>query len=389
MVATSNPPSSQTGPLIALVAGEVSGDLLGAGVIRELKVHYPNAKFMGIGGPKMIAEGMESYFPMERLAVMGIVEVLGRIFELLRIRKELTERLIAAKPDLFLGIDAPDFNLSLEQKLKAAGISTAHYVSPSVWAWRQGRIKKIKKAIDLMLTFLPFEADFYRQHQVPVEFVGHPLADMIDLEVDKKSFREQFSLSNEDEVLAVLPGSRGGEVKQIGPVFVDLIKQLRQQKSDLKFIVPMVNENRKKQFTDLLDVSPEALNITIVDGNSRGAMAAADAVLLASGTATLEAMLLKKPMVVGYKWGSISHVIIASQVKVEHVALPNLLAGKAVVPEFIQKDCTAEKMLPAVLKALDADQTVTLKEQFLGDHKRLRQNADVKAANALKELINE
>ncbi|MBV1881355.1 MAG: lipid-A-disaccharide synthase [Pseudomonadales bacterium] len=374
--------------LIAIVAGEVSGDMLGAGLIRQIKKTLPDARFVGIGGTQMIAQGFESFYPMDRLSVMGIVEVLGRLRELLKIRKDLGETLISQRPDVFVGIDAPDFTLDLEKNLHQAGISTVHYVSPSVWAWRQWRVKKIKKAVDLMLTLLPFENQFYKKHSVPVAFVGHPLADEVPTSIDCTQAKKQFGFQPDDKVVAVLPGSRGGEVRYIGPLFIEVMQWLIRQRSDLKFIVPLANDARRQQFETLLrEANAENLPITLVDGQSREVMAASDVVLLASGTATLEALLLKKPMVVAYKWGKITHAIIAPLVRTKFVSLPNLLAGEALVPEYLQEQATVEQVGPAVLTRLDPEAKTLLEKRFGDIHLQLRQKADQKAANAVLGLL--
>lgn len=375
--------------LIAIVAGEISGDTLGAGLIRQIKKTLPDAEFIGIGGTQMIAQGFESLYPMERLSVMGIVEVLGRLKELLKIRKDLGRTLINRKPDIFVGIDSPDFTLDLEKNLHQAGIATVHYVSPSVWAWRQWRVKKIKKAVDLMLTLLPFENQFYQKHSVPVTFVGHPLADEVPLGVDSDKAKSDFGFQPQDSVVAVLPGSRGGEIRYIGPMFIEVMGWLHQQRPDLKFIVPLANYARRVQFEKLLDqAGARGLPITLIDGRSREVMASADVVLLASGTATLEALLLKKPMVVAYKWSRITHAIIAPLVRTKYISLPNLLAGEALVPEYIQEQATLEQVGPAVLKRLNPEAKALLEKRFTEIHQQLRQEADQKAADAVLGLLN-
>lgn len=378
---------SEDKPLtIAIIVGEVSGDILGAGLMKALLEHYPNANFMGIGGPRMLELGFDSWYSMERLAVMGIGEVLGRLPELLKLRKELIAGLIARKPDLLIGIDAPDFNLTVEEKLREVGCKTVHYVSPSVWAWRQGRINKIKRAVNHMLTLLPFEAAFYKAHHQPVSFVGHPLADDIPLQADKQSARETLGLAMDDSVLAVLPGSRGGEVKYIGPPFFESIAWLLNRKPELKIVIPAVNEARREQIQQLVDRYQIGNQLHIVDGQSRTCMAAADAVLLASGTATLEAMLLKKPMVVAYKWSWLSHLIIAPQMKAKFISLPNLLADEMVVPEFVQQKAKLETIAPAILTALESDNS-ELEKRFTRLHEQLKQDASAKAALAIKSVI--
>lgn len=380
--------SSGHGTLIAMVAGEISGDALGAGLIRQIKQTLPEAKFVGIGGAQMIEQGFESLYPMERLSVMGIVEVLSRLRELLKIRKNLVKTLINRKPDVFVGIDSPDFTLDLEKSLRQAGMATVHYVSPSVWAWRQRRVKKIKKAVDLVLTLLPFENQFYQKHLVPVTFVGHPLADEVPMKINSADAKAEFGFDPDDSVVAVLPGSRGGEVRYIGPLFIEVMLWLNQQRPDLKFIVPLVDNSRRRQFEKLLaNAGGERLPITLVDGRSREVMAASDVVLLASGTATLEALLVKKPMVVAYKWGKITHAIIAPMVRAEFISLPNLLAGESLVPEYIQEQATLEQVGPAVLERLQPEAKDLLEKRFTEIHQQLKQKADEKAARAVLGLL--
>ncbi len=279
---------------VALVAGEASGDILGAGLMQALKQQHPQIEFIGVGGPRMEAEGLVSAFPMERLAVMGLVEVLGRLRELLARRKRLIRELVAARPDVFIGIDAPDFNLTLELKLRQAGIKTVHYVSPSVWAWRQKRVLKIRDACDLMLTLFPFEARFYLEHQVPVRFVGHPLANTIPLQADRVGAREALGLAPDEPVVALLPGSRGGEVARLGALFLDAAERLRTLRPGIRFVLPCANAERRAQLEAML--AGRNLPLLLLDGRSHEALAACDAVLIASGTATLEALLHKRPI---------------------------------------------------------------------------------------------
>lgn len=382
-------------PVFAMVAGEMSGDLLGAGLIRALKKTYPNAGFVGIGGKKMQAEGFESLFPMERLAVMGIVDVLGRLFELLKIRRQLKQYFLNNKPDVFIGIDAPDFNLNLEGKLKKAGIKTVHYVSPSVWAWRQGRIKKIAVSVDLMLTLLPFEAKFYQDHGVPVEFVGHPLADQIPIEVDQTKARQQLAYQQSDHLIAVLPGSRSGELKFLGPVFCDTLLALIAKDPTLKFVIPAANAKRKQEIENLLaernllaGKNDRQSKVKVIDAQAQTAMAAADAVLLVSGTATLEAMLLKKPMVVAYKWSGFTHAIISRMVKTPFISLPNLLANKMLVAELIQENADVANLLPALENVLNSEKNKLIKAEFTRLHQSIRCGGDEKAAAAVSALLS-
>lgn len=373
---------------IAMIAGEASGDILGAGLIRSLRRRYPSARFVGIGGDEMIAEGFHSLVPMERLSVMGLVEVLGRIRELFSIRARILDYVFTNRPDVLIGIDSPDFTLAIERRCREAGIPTAHYVSPSVWAWRQKRIFKIAKSVDLMLTLFPFEARFYEEHNVPVAFVGHPLADRIPMEPETGRAREQLGLSPDAPMLAVLPGSRSGEVERLGTLFLEACRWIQQRRPDIQLVIPCVNREREQQVRDLVESLGVSLPVTIVRGQSREVMAASDVVLLASGTATLEAMLLKKPMVVGYRLSNFSYALVSRLVKVPHVALPNLLAREALVPELLQDDATPENLGAAVLERMEnLGERKRLKEAFTELHRTLRQNADERAAEAISGLL--
>jgi lipid-A-disaccharide synthase len=374
---------------VFIVAGEASGDLLGAGLIRELKSKYGDAiRFSGIAGDKMQAEGCESVYPMERLAVMGIVAVLLRYRELTQVRKRLIQELIANPPDLFIGIDAPEFNLDFELTLKQAGIKTLHYVSPSVWAWRPKRIFKIKQAVDHMLCLFTFEEAYYQQHQIPVTCVGHPLADQIPLQLDQDQFKGELNIASDTPVLAVLPGSRFSELKYIAEPFLKTAALCQQAIPNLQIVVPLVNEVRKRQFEQIyqrLAVKPQ---VKITVGNARDVMAASDAVLIASGTATLEATLLKKPMVVGYKMSGFSYGIFSRMLKIKNVSLPNLLAGKAVVKELIQSQCQPELLAEALLPLFEKnDQQKAMIDEFTQIHMALKKNASRIAANVVTQLL--
>jgi lipid-A-disaccharide synthase len=368
---------------IALVAGEASGDLLGAGLMRSLKARYSDIEFIGVGGPLMEAEGLRSYFPMERLAVMGLVEVLGRLFELLKRRKQLLSDLLKARPDVFIGIDAPDFNLDLELKLRRGGIKTVHYVSPSVWAWRQKRVLKIRDACDLMLTLLPFEARFYEEHAVPVRFVGHPLADTIPLMADRGSARRELRLPPDVPVVALMPGSRGGEVALLGPLFLDAAELAKSLQPDLEFVLPCASAERRTQIEQML--AGRDLSVTLLDGRSHLALAACDVVLIASGTATLEAMLYKRPMVVAYKVAPLTYRILSRLVKSPYVSLPNLLAQRMLVPEMLQGNATRDNLVEELLPLLTngSQQTAGFEEIHLA----LRCNASEQAADAVLNLV--
>ena len=381
-------PNTKPSLTIAMVVGEASGDLLGAGLMEAIRKRVPDCHFVGIGGEKMHALGFKSFYPMERLAVMGIADVLPRLRELLKMRKELAQRLCVDPPNLFIGIDAPDFNLGLETMLKQAGQTTAHYVSPSVWAWRQGRIKKIKKAVDLMLTLFPFEAQFYQQHDSEVAFVGHPLADQIPLTVDQQEARISLNLPVNKPLLAVLPGSRKGELKHLAPTFIKTMLALKQHNPELEFVVPAANSQRYEQFSGQLREIAPSLKVTLIEGQAHTVMAAADVVLLTSGTATLEAMLLKRPMVVAYKWGWLSHLLISPWVKTPFISLPNLLAGERLVEEFVQKDMLEDNLTQALLRCFESEEVVRLQRRFDEIHRELKCNASEQAATALLKLID-
>ncbi|QXG42394.1 lipid-A-disaccharide synthase [Pseudomonas viridiflava] len=370
---------------IALVAGEASGDILGSGLMRAIKARHPDAEFIGVGGPLMEAQGMQSYFPMERLSVMGLVEVLGRLRELLARRKLLVQTLINEKPDVFIGIDAPDFTLNIELQLRRAGIKTVHYVSPSVWAWRQKRVLKIREGCDLMLTLLPFEARFYEEKGVPVRFVGHPLADTIPLESDRAVARGELGLACDVPVVALMPGSRGGEVGRLGTLFFDAAERLLAQRPTMRFVLPCASPQRRTQIEELLQ--GRDLPITLLDGRSHTALAACDAVLIASGTATLEALLYKRPMVVAYRMAPVTFWILKRLVKSPYVSLPNLLAQRLLVPELLQDAATPEALAETLLPLIDEGQAQT--QGFDEIHRTLRRDASNQAADAVLSLLGQ
>jgi lipid-A-disaccharide synthase len=372
---------------IGVLAGEASGDILGSRVLAALRNRYPDLVVEGIGGPLMAAQGLDSMYPMERLSVMGFIEPLKRLPELLGIRRQVFHYFRDNPPDLFLGIDAPDFNLRLEYLLRRSGIRTAHLVSPSVWAWRRGRIHKIKRAVDLMLCLFPFETAIYRQHDVPVRFVGHPLADEIDLYEDNSGARAALGLAPQGKLLALLPGSRGGEVRLLAPPFLDAARLLQQADPQLSFVLPAANAARHAELMTLLADYPE-LPLTLVAGRSREVMSAADAVLLASGTATLEAALLKRPMVVAYRMGWLSWLLVSTLVNTPYAALPNVLAGRVVVPELLQGEAVPAALASALAPLLAGEGAAGKQLREFDDiHCQLRQSYGERAAAALGELV--
>lgn len=368
---------------VALVAGEASGDILGAGLMRALKARYPQVRFIGVGGPRMEAQGLHSYFPMERLAVMGLVEVLGRLRELLARRKQLIHTLLEARPDVFIGIDAPDFTLAIEARMHREGIKAVHYVSPSVWAWRQKRVLKIREGCDLMLTLFPFEARFYEEKGVPVRFVGHSLADQIPLQADRAQARQTLGLPLEGPLVALMPGSRGGEVRRLGALFFDTAERLLAARPELRFVLPCASPERRAQLEAML--VGRSLPVTLLDGQSHDALAACDAVLIASGTATLEALLYKRPMVVAYRLAPLTWWMLKRMVTSPYVSLPNLLAQRALVPEILQDAATPHALADALLPLLDnpGEQTAG----FDAIHRTLRQDASNQAADAVLQLL--
>lgn len=371
---------------IGIIAGEVSGDILAAGLMRQLKQLHPDCEFVGIAGPRMQELGIETLFEMEELSVMGLVEVLGRLPRLLQVRRQIIRYFKENPPDIFIGVDAPDFNIGVELKLKQAGIKTIHYVSPSVWAWRQSRIHKIKAATDMVLAFLPFEKAFYDQHSAPCRFVGHTMADAIPLASPAAPARELLALKLDAPVLAVLPGSRGGEVDMLAPPFLQACLLLRAQYPTLQFVVPLVNARRRQQFESIKQQIAPELPMTLVDGQARQVMTSADVILLASGTATLEAMLVKRPMVVAYKVKPLTFWIGEKLVKIRTFSLPNLLAGRKLVPELIQPDCTPDKLAAAVSDYLQQDNQALLNE-FTHLHELIRCDADKQAAQAVLDVL--
>ncbi len=373
-----------------IVAGEKSGDILGAGLIKSLKIRFPDAQFVGVGGPEMLSEGCESITAMDRLAVMGFVEPLGRLPELFRLKKALRDLMVERNVDAFIGIDSPDFNLRLASELNARGIRTVHYVSPSVWAYRKKRIHKIARAVDLMLTLFPFETEIYDEHGVPVCCVGHPLADRLASSDElARLARQQFDLDPSDRVVALLPGSRGGEISRLGPVFLASAVASLALDPALRFLIPASGPESRARLEALLRSNGlvDGTPFKLVD-DSQLAMRAADLVVLASGTATLEAMLLRRPMVVGYKLAPVTHFIASRLVKIPFVALPNLLAGTRLVPEYIQHDLTEEVLVSEIMSFFSgADDTSQMLAAFDQIHASIRLNASERAADAIAGII--
>jgi len=376
---------------VGIVANEPSGDLLGAGVIREIRQRYPDARFVGVGGPLMIEQGCQSLFSMERLSVMGLVEVLKHLPELLSIRKRLINHFRQDPPDVFIGIDAPDFNLGLETALKKAGIPTVHYVSPTVWAWRPGRVKKIRAAVDLMLSIFPFETDFLKQHQVPVQYVGHPLADEIPLQNDRPAAREQLRVGDKPHVVAMLPGSRMGEIQSLSATFIQAAMQLTERYPDIHFLVPLINQRTREAFETILHREAPDLPVTLIDGQARTAMIAADVVLTASGTATLEALLLGRAMVVAYRLNALTYWIVKrfNLVRIPYVAMANLLAEEALAPEFIQHAATPGALADALSELIESPERVKqIQQRYQQLHRQLQQDSSRKAAEAVLSLVD-
>ncbi|MEQ3657407.1 MAG: lipid-A-disaccharide synthase [Glaciecola sp.] len=371
---------------IGIVAGEPSGDTLAAGFMAQLQKRYPDAIFEGIGGKNLKALGLHSLFDMEELSVMGLVEVLKHLPRLLHIRKTVTQHFIDNPPDIYIGVDAPDFNLGVETKLKQKGIKTVHYVSPTVWAWREKRIHKIAKATHLVLGIFPFEADIYKKYQVPYQYVGHTMADSIDLEPNQQAMREQFGLSAEDHVLAILPGSRAREVDSLLPDFMATAALVKQDIPELKVMIPAANEARERQIKDLLVSLDTKMESIVTSSSARDVMIASNAVLLASGTATLEAMLCKKPMLVAYKMSKLTHMIMKRLYKPDYFSLPNILANEELVTELLQEDVNPENMASYISALLKSDNSALI-ARFTDLHRNLQLHADEQAAKAIADLI--
>ena len=379
---------------IALVAGEASGDQLGAGLIEELRKRYPEAEFAGVGGEAMRMAGLDAWFDASELAVMGLAEVLRHLPRLLRLRRALRARLLAWQPDVFIGIDAPDFNLGLERWLKQRGLRTVHYVSPSVWAWRESRAGRIGRSVDRVLCLFPMEPPIYARHDVDARFVGHPLADVLPLEPDRDAARASLGIEHSAPALALLPGSRIGEIDRLAADFIAAAAQVLRQEPRLRIVAPMANAPARVAFSRILAAHPEQATLQaamhVTDGGAQVAMIAADVVLLASGTATLEAMLCKRPMVVAYKVSTLTYRLVKGlgMLKVERYALPNVLAGETLVPELMQQDCTPENLAAAMLRWLrDPAAVAALQPRFRELHLMLRRDASARAADAVSEFL--
>ncbi len=373
---------------IGMVVGEVSGDQLGAGLIRALKAQNPAVRLEGVAGPAMREAGCDVWEDAEVLAVMGLVEPLKVLPRLLRLRRSLVKRWSENPPDIFVGIDAPDFNLGLERSLREQGITTVHYVSPTVWAWRQGRVRKVAKAVDKVLCIFPFEEKFYEAHDVAAEFVGHPLADGIDANVDVEAKRAELGLSA-NRIVAVLPGSRSSEITRLGPVFAEACSRLSKRYSDIEFISPMVNPRLRQVFATHVEEAAIGDRIKLIDGKAESAIAAADVVLLASGTASLQTALLGRPMVAAYKLSPFTHLLQRwfKLVKLKHFAMPNLLTEEPMVPEFLQGEATPEALAEAVAELLDsAERRADIHEKFVALRADLARGAQQRAAKAILDL---
>jgi lipid-A-disaccharide synthase len=376
-------------PTIGIVAGEASGDLLGSHLIRSLKQHRPDLQFVGVAGPKMLAEGAVSLFPMEKLAVRGLIEVLRHLPTILGLRRLLLKHFLQNPPDLFIGIDSPDFNLGLERKLKCHGIKTIHYVSPSIWAWRRGRINKIRRAVSHMLVLFPHELPLYEQAGVPATYVGHPLADSLPLQPDHDGARRELKLPADKLVIAMLPGSRQSELHYMADLFVKTAQQIHRQIENVQFLVPVVSRETRWMFEEVLQRNnADQLPLSILFGHAHLAMEASDAVLAASGTATLEAALLKRPMVIAYRVSQLSWHIVRHMLYLPFIGLPNILMGRKLVPELLQKNATPEKLAEALMQLVHDKQAVQeIQREFTALHESLRQNTEEKAAQAVLKYL--
>ncbi|HEY6643983.1 lipid-A-disaccharide synthase [Povalibacter sp.] len=382
-------PSAQHSPFIVLVAGEASGDNLGAKLIQAIRERIPNARFAGIAGPRMIAEGCEPWERVESLSVMGLVEIIPHLPRLLRIQRSLIARLLASPPDVYVGVDAKEFNLRLAPALKRRGIPVVQYVSPQIWAWRQGRVKTIGNAVDLVLCLLPFERPFYDAHQVKAEFVGHPLADQIPLTLDPLAARRSLGLDEAGSYVALLPGSRGGEVTRLSPDFAATVAWLHERRPQLRFIAAMASGKVRSIFEQALAAAGVRDRVVIVDVRAQEVMAASDAILVASGTATLEATLVKRPMVVAYRLSWLTSFLLKhlKLFKAPFFAQPNLLAGERIVPEYFNAEVRADVLGPALIEQLERADRAELVQTFTQIHETLRRDASARAAEAIIALM--
>jgi lipid-A-disaccharide synthase len=375
----------------ALIAGEASGDQLGAGLISEIKKRHPDAEFIGIGGDLMREAGINAWHDSQELAVMGLAEVLRHLPRLLRLRHSIFERILAWQPDVFIGIDAPDFNLGLEKKLKRHGIKTVHYVSPSIWAWRESRAKKIADSADRVLCLFPMEPPIYARYQIAADFVGHPMADRFDIHPNQEDARKSLDLPLDRKVLAVLPGSRLSEIQRLLPTFLDAMTLLQTACPELIFVIPAANQYCRDGIDALLKNKNNS-HVKIVDGQSHQVMIAADAILLASGTAALEAMFAKRPMVVAYRISAITYFIVKAfgLMKINYYSLPNVLANETIVPELMQANCTASAIADTIKPMLDSPENYQpLMQKFAQIHQNLKRDANHLAADAVLELARE
>ncbi len=373
---------------IFICAGELSGDKLGAGLIHAIKKLDPHIEFFGIPGPEMITAGCKNIYPIETLSVMGIFEVIPKLPQILSLRHQVIKNLLENPPDMYIGVDAPDFNLPIEAKLKSHGIKTIHYVSPSVWAWRPKRVVKIKQSVDLLLCLFPFEKDFLEQHGVPTKFVGHRSADILPDLYTKEGAREELKFNATDRIIAILPGSRSGEIQRMLTVFLQTARRCFEKNDQLKFVIAAVNEKIAKQIQQIIQQHPYPCEFKIIINQTYAAIKASDVVLATSGTITLETFLLNKPMVVAYKMNLFSWWLVKLLVKVKFCALPNLLAKKAIVPEFLQNAATPEHLATALMKWLENPQTITtLKQEYAMILQELRANADHQAAQAVLQIL--
>lgn len=374
---------------IGIVAGEASGDLLGSHLIAAIRKRLPDAEFIGIAGPKMQSAGARTLFPMEKLAVRGYLEVLRHFREILAIRRKLKRHFLDNPPDLFIGVDAPDFNLALEKTLKAHGIPTIHYVSPSVWAWRRERVKKIARAVTHLLALFPFEPEIYRNAGVPVTYVGHPMADVIPEQPDRKAMRAQLKLSQDATIIALLPGSRQSELHYMAELFIRTAQKISASRPDVQFLVPLVSRETRDFFeTALYRIGADNLPLTILFGHAHAALTAANVALVASGTATLETALLKRPMVITYKLSRVSAYLMRRKGYLPYVGLPNVMAGRFIVPELLQEDATPENLAQALLNLLQDEQVQSgLKTEFEYIHRALRQNTAEKACEVILNYL--